>query len=72
MQLTWDYNQHTVDLSMPQYVQKALQRFGHMAPPKPQHAPYAAKDIQYGSKSQQTEAPNLSPSMAPDRVKRLQ
>jgi len=30
--LDWNYNNHTVDISMPGYVEKALQRFQHTAP----------------------------------------
>ena len=49
--LDWDYENRTVDLSMPGYVEKALVRFKHPTPRKPQHAPYPAAPIEYGKKS---------------------
>jgi len=32
LMLDWDYHNHTVNISMPDYVKKALQRFQHSAP----------------------------------------
>jgi hypothetical protein len=51
MKLTWDYNQHWVDLSMPNYVDKALQRFAHPTPNKP------PQDAPYGQNLYNTERP---------------
>ena len=33
----WDYNAHTCDISMPEYLQTALHKFQHPAPKHPQH-----------------------------------
>ncbi len=38
--LDWDYNNGKVHLSMPGYIAKALARFGHENPTKPQHQPH--------------------------------
>jgi len=38
--LVWDYAAHTVDLSMPGYVAKALHRFQHPSPVRCQHSPH--------------------------------
>jgi hypothetical protein len=35
--LDWDYKCHKVHLSMPEYVEQALEHFGHPIPDKPQH-----------------------------------
>jgi hypothetical protein len=39
--LKWDYKARTGQLSMPGYVEKALNRFAHEPPTRPQHAPHA-------------------------------
>ena len=36
LHLEWNYTEGYVDISMPNYVTKALERLGHMAPPRPQ------------------------------------
>jgi hydroxypyruvate isomerase len=72
MHLVWDYHTPLVELSMPGYVTKALQSFDHAPPLKPQLAPHTVKPIVYGTKVQLTAEPDTAPSMAPDRVKRLQ
>ena len=38
--LKWDYAQRTCDLSMPGYIDRALKRFQHSPPARPQHAPH--------------------------------
>lgn len=38
--IDWDYKNRTVDISMPGYIAKALQRFQHEKPIKPQHSPH--------------------------------
>jgi hypothetical protein len=52
--LKWDYENRTVDLSMPGYIENALHKFQQKLPNKPQHAPYPARKPQYGSKVQLT------------------
>jgi hypothetical protein len=52
--LDWDYIKRTVHLYMPHYVKKALLRFGHKLPTKPQHSPHKWNAPQYGAKTQFT------------------
>ena len=40
MTLDWDYEQRHCTISIPDYVDKALQQFTHLAPAKPQHSPH--------------------------------
>jgi hypothetical protein len=47
VKLTWDYINQTVNLHMPNYINKALLKYQHPAPPKPQHALYKAAPIQF-------------------------
>ena len=49
MQLDWNYNEGHVTLSMPGYIEKALNRFTHTMTAKPQHAPHAWTPLDYGS-----------------------
>ena len=55
MTLEWDYTNRHCTISMPCYVEKALQCFTHPAPPKPQHslhpwvAPVYSASIQYAN-----------------------
>jgi hypothetical protein len=53
--LLWNYTNHTVDLSMPNYVQDALTEFEHPPPSKPEHQPYRHNPPQFGVKTQLTE-----------------
>ena len=46
--LKWDYTRHTVNLSMPGYINAALPKYQHPEPHKPQHAPYQWEKPQYG------------------------
>jgi hypothetical protein len=72
MHRDWDYDACIRDISMPGYVEKALQRFEHIKPTKPERAPHASKPIVYGAKVQLTDEPDLSPTIEAHRVKRLQ
>lgn len=59
--LAWDYTNGTVDLSMPGYVEKALQRFNHPNPPSaPEDSPHTSAIPQYGAKTQFTPDPDNS------------
>ena len=60
LHLRWDYIERTVDLSMPGYVKKALQRF---CSPYLQHCPYAWSKPTYGSKIQLSPVLDTSPSL---------
>jgi hypothetical protein len=49
VKLMWDYVNCMVDLHMPDYISKALLKYQHQAPLKPQHAPYKATPIRFGA-----------------------
>jgi hypothetical protein len=51
--LTRDYKNCKVSLSMPKYAGNALIKFSHTKTDKPQHSPYKAAPVTYGSKQQQ-------------------
>jgi hypothetical protein len=41
--IDWDYEGHTVNISMPRYVEKALKQFQHPMPDEPEDAPSPAE-----------------------------
>ena len=42
IKLKWDYDARTLDILMPGYIQKVLQKYKHCMPTEPQHCPYVA------------------------------
>ena len=70
--LEWNYKQGYVDISMPDYVTKAMTRFQHSFPSKFQPSPFPWTTPHYGAKTQFTaEADQTTPLTAPE-VKFLQ
>ena len=51
LHLEWNYAEGYVDVSMPGYVHRALIRYGHKPPAKPQHAPHRWIEPTYGSRA---------------------
>lgn len=72
LKLLWDYDNGTVDISMPGYVEKALQRFQHPTPDKPEDSPHEWTKPQYGVKTQMTKDPDTSPLLTKEGTTRLQ
>ena len=70
--LRWDYEARTVDLSMPGYVAKVLQRFTHPKPARPQHAPHKWTVPAYGAKQQLADPDDDSPKLSKEGIKRVQ
>jgi hypothetical protein len=58
--LRWDYKATTVDLSMPGYIERALHKFHHQAPYRPEHAPHAWNAPVYGKNPQLTAREDVS------------
>ena len=69
--LHWDYKNHTIDLSMPNYIPKALKGFQHSPPSQPQHAPYKCAPIQYGNMVQLAQADKTFPENSPTLPKKI-
>ena len=58
--LDWNYNLRYVIVSMPGYILRALERFKHPFPTKPQHSPHDWIPPKYGSGAQLTDDKNNS------------
>jgi hypothetical protein len=52
--LKWDDNHYIVDLSMPGYINSALEEFEHPEPNKAEHQPHQHNPSQFGTKMQPT------------------
>jgi hypothetical protein len=50
--IAWDYIKNPVDISIPSYIEHALQCFEHPQPSHPQHAPHAWQKPQYSATMQ--------------------
>jgi hypothetical protein len=73
LSLLWTFgNTPSVTISMPGYVEKALQRFQHPTPQRSQHSPHPWLKPQYGAKTQFTAKPDNSHKLPADEVTRLQ
>ena len=68
--LDWDYENGHVDLSMPGYIEKALQRFHHNKT-HDEHSPHHWIAPQYGSK-QQSPHYDTTPPLNPTDIKTVQ
>jgi hypothetical protein len=72
LSLAWDYIRRTVDISMPGYVEKALQRFCHIPATRIQNSPHAWIPPHYGAHQQITPPPYDSEKLDRAGIIRLQ
>ncbi len=72
IRLKWDYNIRTLDISMPGYILKQLQKYKHDCPQHPQHCPYSPLPKQYGSEAQRPLPPDTSSPLSKDDIKHVQ
>jgi hypothetical protein len=47
--LNWDYVNRTVEISMPGYIKKKIQKYGHLVPGRRQKCPYSPEPKKFGS-----------------------
>jgi hypothetical protein len=71
IRLQWD-RARTLDISMPGYIHKLLQKYKHRMPPRPQHCPYSPSPKQYGAQAQAPPPVDTSPKLSPDEIKEIQ
>lgn len=72
MKLDWNYEKGHINLSMPGYIAKALQRFNVAPPTKPEHAPHRHTEPQHGAAIQYTELDDDTVPLNPSDTKNLQ
>jgi hypothetical protein len=69
--LTWDYIKKHVDISMPRYIKKLLQRFQHELR-KAQHSPFYCPPKKYGKDAQDPLPVDDSPKLPKTGIIRIQ
>jgi len=62
--LKWDHKRRKVHLSMPGYIKRALKRFHHKSPARPQNSPYPHIPPKYGQRQQYVEETRESPPVS--------
>ncbi len=72
MTLDWDYKTRQVHLSMPGYVEKALARFGHPVPNRPQNQPHKHTIPTYGATVQYAKDEDTSRILSKEEKKYIQ
>ena len=69
--LKWDNTARTCNLSMPGYVESALQKFQHQPPTRPQHASHAWVKPTFGATSQLAMTPDTSSPLPAPAINHL-
>ena len=70
--LGWDYVNRAVTLSMPKYVETALQKLQHLKPTRKQQAPHRWNVPSYGTKVQFAPSKDDIPLLDPASLTRVQ
>ena len=71
LKIDWNYKQGHVDISMPGSIPKALHKFQHPPPRKPQYAPHTWTPPIYGQKIQHAPPPDTLPVLDKKGTKRV-
>jgi hypothetical protein len=69
--INWNYAQRTCTISMPGYIERALQRFSHPTPTRPQDSPHPWTAPQFGA-HQQFATQDLTPILDVKDTKHIQ
>ena len=67
--IDWEYAARTCDISMPKYLQSALQKFQHPAPKRPQHTPHSWEKPTYRAHVQYVPDDESSPLLPAKKIK---
>ncbi len=70
--LDWHYVNRWVDISMPGYIKKKMQKYNHVFSTRLQRCPYSPEQKQFGSKSQAPLPTNEPPKLDAKDIKRIQ
>ena len=70
--IDWEYKKGHVDISMPEYIPKALTRLNHPAHKKPQYAPHRWTDPAYGQRLHMAPDPDSSELLNQKVIKFIQ
>lgn len=72
MTIDWDYENHTCDISMPCYIERALTRFQHPVPTRPENAPHPWITPTYGAKIQYAPDADTTQALPKKEITKIQ
>jgi hypothetical protein len=72
IQLDWDYDKQTMNISMPGYLKKKLQEYGHIMKSRIQMCPYSPEPKTFGTEAQAPLPPHKLPKLNGKGIKRVQ
>ena len=70
--LEWNYEEIWLEISMPGYIKKVLQKYKHETSPRPQHSPYVITPKNYSKYAHAQLPPDESPKVSKGKIKRIQ
>ena len=70
--IDWEYKKGHVDISMPEYIPKALTCLNHPAPKKPQYSPHRRTAPAYGQRLKMAPDPDSSEFLDQNGIKFVQ
>jgi hypothetical protein len=72
IKLDWNYDERYLDISMPGYVERMLQKFNHTKPTKKQNSPYKPPARKYGAAAQDPVEIDNTPNINEKRINIIQ
>ena len=70
--MEWNYEKRWLDISIPGYIKKLLQKYKHETPPRPQHSSYVIAPKKYGKDAHEPIPSDESTPVSKDKIKRIQ
>ena len=71
IKLHWDYDNRTVDIIIPEYVEKFLQKYQQPTPCKPEHQPHQDNPTHYRQRVQFYDPEYNTPTLKKSELKQL-
>ena len=72
LHLRWNYSEGYVDISMPEFVYKTLEKLQHPPPVKEQHSPHRHTPPRYGQQQQFVNPPDTSKLLSSEDITHIQ
>ena len=70
--LKWDYTARTLEILLPGYIKRQLEKYTHIIAAKPQHCLYTPEPKKYGSEAQAPLPPDTTRKLNKDEIKKVQ
>ena len=66
--LEWNYEKRWLNIFMPGYIQKLLQKYKYESHPRPQHSPYVMTPKKYGKDAHDQIPLDESPTVSKEKI----